>query len=576
MLHVSKLATGACLAQTCQGKAQTVVLLAMPAVLSRPLRRLRDKTWLGFELLDEEPAWHKRICFRLETDADEPLVPVQQSYLQEESLQPECSQASKQVYLVTLPALRRLSDVDSKPGLQCPSTWDHETVARVLLDAFQRPVCSNNNAAWGHAVQLEAFVVFREHHAPRDGEARGPAHWHIALKASSCFRFAAFKRALSVHHGIASHWSCSHTGYWSAVRYGYLPSPTKPQDALDPSPFTWARDGCHRKLFEVCQEPTTANALSRRRETKVKAAYEEGKPEPRPSEIDLYAIIVRHGFRNTDDDHTAAERLIQWLKQYGSPGLVSFAFKNRQKLPGIIDDVWSWENVDDFLQVNALTRKQRLQQALTEPCQCGGMWLQCAVQLLQRNHIHIPDICSHLQRSLFLGRREDVPVVVLMGRFGGEGKSFLLSPLRTLFGVENVQATPQPGSFPLLGLERRKAVLLDEWAFDTSVLALPTQLLWYEGKPFPLTRPQNKDFNGHLLYQGTAPIFVTCKEKELAPIISKAHEAAQLGKPSEWTMLLRRLRLFTFTVPFPVSTCKIPECATCFARLLNSYAVPMN
>ena len=125
-------------------------------------KRKQEAALLGFELLDEEPGWHKRICLRLETVAEQPLVHVQQSYLQEESLQPECSQASKQVYLVTLPALRRLSDADSEPGLQCPSTWDHETVARVLLDAFQRPVRSNNNASWGHTVQLEAFVVFRE------------------------------------------------------------------------------------------------------------------------------------------------------------------------------------------------------------------------------------------------------------------------------------------------------------------------------------------------------------------------------------------------------------------------------
>ena len=59
------------------------------------------------------------------------------------------------------------------------------------------------------------------------------------------------------------------------------------------------------------------------------------------------------------------------------------------------------------------------------------------------------------------GRREDVPVSVLMGRFGGEGKSFWLSPLRSVYGVEHVQATPQPGNFPLLGLERKKVVLLD-------------------------------------------------------------------------------------------------------------------
>lgn len=74
------------------------------------------------------------------------------------------------------------------------------------------------------------------------------------------------------------------------------------------------------------------------------------------------------------------------------------------------------------------------------------------------------------------------PVVVLMGRFGGEGKSFF-----SVFGFDNVQDSPAPGSFPLLGLEK-KLVRLGERAFDTSVLPLPTQLLWYEGKAPPITR----------------------------------------------------------------------------------------
>ena len=548
----------------------------MPAVLSKPRRRLREKTWLGFELVPEEPEWHKRICLLADRVTDENVASQpQQSFLKEESLDPERSGSSKQVYLVTLPALRRLDDSDVKPGLRCPSTWDHATVARVFLDVFEQPLRSRNNAAWGSVVELDTFVVFRESHAPRDGEEAGPFHWHIALKATCCFRFAPFKRALFVRHGLASHWSCSHTGYWSAVRYGFMPSPAKPQESLDSQPFTWSRLGQHRSLFEACQEPSTATALSRRRENKVKIANAEGKAEPRPCEMDLYPIIVRNGFRNTADDHTAAEKLIQWLKQHGSPALVSFSFKHRQKLPGIIDDVWSWETVDDYLEVNAQSRVQLLQRALAQPCSCGGRWLQAACQLLQRNRVNGSELCSHILRSLSLGRREDVPVVVLMGRFGGEGKSFLLSPLRTLMGVENVQATPQPGSFPLLGLERRKAVLLDEWAFDTSVLPLPTQLLWYEGKPFPVTRPQNnRDIHGHLLYQGTAPIFVTCKEKDLQPIMLKAQEALQLGRPNECSMLLRRLKIFSFSVPFPVGRDKIPECATCFARLLHSCATP--
>ena len=251
---------------------------------------------------------------------------------------------------------------------------------------------------------------------------------------------------------------------------------------------------------------------------------------------------------------------------------MTFAFKNRQKLSAIIDDVWSWETVDDFLQHNALTRMQLMQKARASPCQCNGQWHQVAWQALQRNSVDVHDLCSHVLWSLQEGRREDVPVLVLMGRFGGEGKSFFLAPLRNVMGLENVQATPQPGSFPLLGLERRKVVLLDEWAFDTSVLPLCTQLLWYEGKSFPLTRPQNKDYSGHLLYTGSAPIFATCKEKELAPIMQKAQEATQLGQPSEWTMLLRRLKIFRFSVPLQDPRCKIPECPACFANLIMANA----
>ena len=510
--------------------------------LNPPLKRVRSKSWLGFDQVAVEPDWRKKVCL-LPLEEAAVTLPQPAPYLAEELLEREPTSPSRQVYLVTLPALRRLDEADEKPGLRCPSEWEHENVARVLMDAFQNPALAQHSASWGLAAQLHCFVIFRERHAPRQGEETGPFHWRIALRATSNFRFASIKRALYARHGLASHWSCSHTGYWSAVRYGCMPSPSKPLEELDSKPYTWARH--HKPLFEVCQEPSTAAALNRRRETKVKLAEELGKPEPRPTEMDLYPIIVKNGFRNSADDHTAAEKLIQWLKAYGSPALVTFAFKNRQKLAAIIDDVWSWETVDDFLHVNAQTRLQLMLQARACPCCCNGVWRHVAWQTLLRNQVDIKTLCSHVLRSLEVGRREDVPLVVLMGRFGGEGKSFFLAPLRQVVGMDNIQATPQPGSFLLLGLERRKVVLLDEWTFDTSVVPLATQLLWYEGKSFPITRPQNKDCSGHLLCSGTAPIFATCKEKELAPIMQKAQEAMQLGQPSEWSMLLRRLKIFT-------------------------------
>ena len=75
---------------------------------------------------------------------------------------------------------------------------------------------------------------------------------------------------------------------------------------------------------------------------------------------------------------------------------------------------------------------------------------------LMLNGIEPAAFCQDIHRLLANGRREDVPVLVLMGCFGGEGKSFWLSPLCSVYGVEHVQATPQPGNFPLLGWKGRR------------------------------------------------------------------------------------------------------------------------
>ena len=64
-------------------------------------------------------------------------------------------------------------------------------------------------------------------------------------------------------------------------------------------------------MFEVCQEPSTAAALSRSREAEVKLAEELGKPEPRPTEMDLHPIIV--GVQHTD--HLPSDLYLQELSE---------------------------------------------------------------------------------------------------------------------------------------------------------------------------------------------------------------------------------------------------------------------
>ena len=132
---------------------------------------------------------------------------------------------------------------------------------------------------------------------------------------------------------------------------------------------------------------------------------------------------------------------------------------------------------------------------------------------------------------------------------------------------------PQPGNFSLLGLEKKRVAILDKWDFDKDALPLSTQLLWFEGKPFPITRPQNKDYTGHLLYQGIAPISITCKEAKLGPIMCTAKACVQPHSACAEAMLLRRMRIYSLSVhlSIPVGR-KVRECLCCFARLVTQYA----
>jgi hypothetical protein len=521
-----------------------------------PLRRLRRKTTMTGPVGLDAPrdiAWTEKL-------------------LEQESLETENRGHHKSVYLVTFPAL--VHSTTAIQGLKCPSTFTREGIARRLTEAVKHPVYNNPaHASLTRSTEVVAYVVFREFHQLRPGDTKRLAHFHVAVKASSSFRFGPVKLALQKNFGLASHWSTSHDGFWSAVKYGYTPSPNKTTEELDATPYVWQRGPEKASLFELSQEPLTAAALRSRRETKVQVAAEAGKQEPRATELDLYPFIVRHNIRNTADFQYADDLLVQKLKAHGGPALTALAFKLRARLTSLINDVWAWEEVDDRLALVSATRLQRLEQAATEPCLCEGRWRAQAEEALKVNGITPQWFCSDILGSLRDGRREDRPVVVLVGRLGGEGKSFLLAPLRRMFGFDLVQHTPQPGSFPLLGIEKKVVAILDEWTFDTAVVPLSTQLLWFEGKPFPVSRPQNRaEYTGHCLYKGTAPIFVTCKETDLGPLWQQAQAATAAGEASEVTMLLRRLRTYWFTQRVEKPLQLIPECATCFAQMILKHS----
>ena len=350
-----------------------------------------------------------------------------------------------------------------------------------------------------------------------------------------------------------------------------MPSPTKPTDSLDREPLLWAKTGVHPPLHECCHEPLTAVALSAKRLKMEHKAAECGDKEPRLTEFDVYPLVVKNGFRNTSNSRTAHLELIAFAKESCSPGMQAFLFKIRARLPSLIDDVWQWEEVGDTLAPARRSREEGMHDALGSACVCKGGYAAALGAALVANNINIRQLCTEIMAAMHHGRSERTPVLVFAGKRGGEGKSMMLKALLSVYGHEHVFSKPECGNFPLVDLPGKKVVFLDDWRFDDSVLSYSTQCLWYDGSTFPIARPQNQPgVQGHLMYQGDAPIFVTTKLKDIEALRVNAADDPATGSPydAEASMILRRLHVYEFTCRIPKPARTLPYCGHCFAKLV--------
>ena len=268
------------------------------------------------------------------------------------------------------------------------------------------------------------------------------------MKGSTPFRFAPVKKALQDNHRLATHWSCTHAGYWSPLRYCAFPSPTKPRSALDPRPLLWSRQGAHPALHLSYHEPQTAAALRAKRQRKEEHTAEKSKPEPRMTDYELWPIVVESGIKNTPDNKTAHLRLQQYVKERCSPATCQFVFKNRARLPSLIDDIWRWESIDQVVAVAEQTLMQGLTAALSKPCVCGGAWTRFATYTLSHNGVDIAALSRSVMHALQEGRSPTAPVVTLAWGHGRRGQILLHQRDGSGVWVDNVFWTPTHPSYP--------------------------------------------------------------------------------------------------------------------------------
>ena len=127
--------------------------------------------------------------------------------------------AVQYVYFVTISRVL-LSTWATHVGFRDLTQVSREDVAMAVKDALAHPLAGPRGGrprAAGAIDRVKALVVFKELHADES------VHYHVVVRLASPCRFEGAKRALRERHGMPSHWSCTHTQLWSALRRRFSP-----------------------------------------------------------------------------------------------------------------------------------------------------------------------------------------------------------------------------------------------------------------------------------------------------------------------------------------------------------------
>ena len=156
----------------------------------------------------------------------------------------EDENARQHVFLLTLSAVNSTTQSSTDAPLRDVQQLNREQVLESILDAVAHPVSENAHGGRPRSaavVVVKAFVFMELH-------ADGRKHFHVALKLDGKHRFLPFKNALRQRWQLASHWSTTHTMFWSVCRYGAFATPKK--QTVDLSPLPYSHDEESLNLFE--------------------------------------------------------------------------------------------------------------------------------------------------------------------------------------------------------------------------------------------------------------------------------------------------------------------------------------
>lgn len=401
------------------------------------------------------------------------------------------------VHLVTIS--RVLPGTLEATDLRDISGMSRKDIALCVQLSFDDPVATRGRPrtqAVGGVVQK--MVVFQEAHAD------GDKHFHVAVQLQKSRSFAPAKTTLRTRDHLAAHFSSKHTQFWSAVRYGYMPTLAKP--VVDASPLSWCRDSGFDSLdlFAESQRPWNAILWKRRREEVEKVAQQgDGAKKAKFNKLDLTALIL-------SQELTTPASVLAYTQNHGTEAMQLFVHQRQKYLKDYVAEALEWGQATKQAEEEKQTEWSFVCATAAGACPQGTTctYAHAAQGFFDANAetLSRTGLAAALRNILISGPSKTTRAPMIVGPTNS-GKSTLVLPFDTLFGFGRVFHKPALGSsFALRNILKEKRFLFwDDFRpveYGQRTVPVTTFLSLFQGQPFEVQVSQsfndgNVDFEWH-------------------------------------------------------------------------------
>ncbi|CAK0798497.1 unnamed protein product [Prorocentrum cordatum] len=392
--------------------------------------------------------------------------------------------AKRDVYLVTMS--RVLPGALDQTDLVDVEAMSREGVGRALLSAL--------NGNGGGVVKKMAVFKALGRDPARAGEthADGSSHFHAAVSLFQNRRWFPVERAVREHAKMATRWSCSHSQWWSALRYCAAPTLKKP--VVDGSAWPWSHDGSPIDFFEEPQRPFQAGAWKRRREEVEKSAAAGGAPPKKFSKLDLTAVIL-------DQELKTKAAVLECIQSRGTEAMQRFVHNHQRQLGEHIAAAAEWGNARKAADLERKSDWDMVCAAADDACgndddECSYKVAAEAFFEVNQGSISRAELACALRASIVNGPSKTTRTPLIVGPTN-TGKSTLLMPFDKLFGQSNVLHKPALGSkFALRNITKgnMRFIFWDDYRpveYAQKTVEVATFLSLFSGHPFEVQVSQS-------------------------------------------------------------------------------------